>query len=166
MLEGELGHQGAQVLVASGKLLTLDGSQPFNIGMTLLPPVVPAKDREESLRLGLSEFDEISPSAEFVPNIQILGSADKLADLYHCMILGLCDLLLPQVGSPPGIVKADLSPLGHIEIDEIRLFVVLMREIHGFAVPETEEETLCLLVVVREDSHETVDYSFHSLKLD
>ena len=166
MLEGELGHQGTQVLVASGKLLTLDGSQPFDIGMTLLPPVVPAKDREESLRLGLSEFHEVSPSAEFVPNIQILGAADKLADLYHCVILGLCDLLLPQVGSPPGIVKADLPPLGHIEIDEIQLFVVLMREIHGFAVPEAEEETLCLLVVVREDSHETVDYSFHSLKLD
>ena len=83
MLEGELGHQGTQVLVASGKLLTLDGSQPFDVGMTLLPPVVPAKDREESLRLGLPEFNEVSPSAKFVPNIQILGAADKLADLYH-----------------------------------------------------------------------------------
>ena len=166
MLEGELGNQGTQVLVASGKLLTLDGSQPFNIGMTLFPPVVSTKDREESLRLGLSEFHEISPSAEFVPNIQILGSPDKLADLYHCMVLGLCDLLLPKVGSPPGIVKADLSPLGNIEIDQIQLFVVLMSKIHGFAVPETEEETLCLLVVIREDSHETVNYSFHSLKLN
>jgi hypothetical protein len=149
LLEGELGDQGTQVLVTSGKLLTLDGCQPFNVGMTLLPPVVPAKDREESLRLGLPEFNEVSPSAKFVPNIQILGAADKLADLYHCMILGLCDLLLPQVGSPPGIVKADLSPFGYVEIDEIQLFVVLMREIHGFAIPETEEETLCLLVVVR-----------------
>ena len=83
MLEGELGDQGTQVLVTSGKLLTLDCSQPFDIGMTLLPPVVPTKDREESLGLGLSEFHEISPSAEFVPNIQILGAADKLADLYH-----------------------------------------------------------------------------------
>jgi hypothetical protein len=41
-----------------------------------------------------------------------------------------------------------------------------MSEIHGFAVPETEEETLCLLVVIREDSHEVVYYSFHSLKLN
>jgi hypothetical protein len=41
-----------------------------------------------------------------------------------------------------------------------------MREIHGLAVPEAEEETLSLLVVVREDPHETADYSFHSLKLD
>jgi hypothetical protein len=41
-----------------------------------------------------------------------------------------------------------------------------MREIHRLAVPETKEETLGLLVVVREDPHETVHYSFHSLKLD
>lgn len=166
LLEGQLRHQGTQSLVTGGKLLTLDGGQPFDEGVTLLSPVVPAKHREEGLGLSLSELHEISPSAEFVPNVQILSAADKFADLDHCMTLGLCDLLLSQVGSPPGIVKADLSPLGNVEIDEIKFFVILMREIHRLAVPETKEETLGLLVVVREDPHETVDYSFHSLKLD
>ena len=87
LLEGELGYQGTQVLVTSGELLTLEGCQPFNIGVTLLPPVLSAKDREESLRLGLSEFHEVSPSAEFVPYIKILGSAEKIADLCHSMLL-------------------------------------------------------------------------------
>lgn len=63
--------------------------------MSFFPAVVSTKDREESLRLSLSEFHEISPSAKFVPDIQILSSADKLADFYDSMILRLCDLLLP-----------------------------------------------------------------------
>jgi hypothetical protein len=166
LLEGELRHQGTQVLVTGGELLALDGGQPFDEGVTLLPPVVPAKHREEGLGLSLSELHKIPPPEEFVPDVQILSAADNLSYLDNCMIFGLSDLLLPQVGSPPGVVKADLSPLGNVEIDEIQLFVILMREIHRLAVPEAEEETLGLLMVVREDPHETVDYSFHSLKLD
>ena len=42
LLEGQFGHQGAQVLVTGGELLALDGGQPFDEGVTLLPPVVPA----------------------------------------------------------------------------------------------------------------------------
>ena len=69
LLEGQLGHQGAQGLVTGGKLLALDGGQPFHEGVALLPPVVPAKHREEGLGLSLPELHEIPPPAEFVPNV-------------------------------------------------------------------------------------------------
>ena len=166
LLEGKLGDQGAQGLISRGQLLALDGGQPFHVGVPLLAPVVPREHGAEGLVLGLAELDKVPPPAQLISQIEVLGAADEFADLDDSVRLGLGYLLFPQVDGSPGIVEADLAALGHIEIDEIQLFVILMREIHGVSIPEAEEETLGLLVMVGENTHETVDNGFYSLELD
>ena len=82
------------------------------------------------------------------------------------MIFRLRDLLSSEVSSAPGIVESNLSAFCHVEVNEIQFLIVLVSEVHRVAIPETEVETLCLLVMICHNSHKTVHYGLYLLQLN
>ena len=106
------------------------------------------QDSIHSLLLILTQLHEVSPAAEFVAKIQILRVTSDLAQLDHSVVFRLVDLLAADVGCSPSVEEADFAPFCHVIVDKIQLFVVFISEIHGVAVPETQEPPLCLCVLV------------------
>lgn len=123
------------------------------------------KHRIHGLLLILPQLHEVSPSAQFIAEIQILRVACDLAQLNDCVILRFVDLLAADVSSAPGIEKADFTSLCDVKVYEIQLFVVFIGEIHGVAVPETQKPALSLCVLIGKHSHKALDNRLYSFEL-
>lgn len=70
-----------------------------------------------------------------------------------------------KVASPPTEVVSEFPFLCDVVLDEVDLLIVVMLEVHGVTVPEAEEASLALCVVLLEDPHEARHQGLHLAQL-
>lgn len=109
---------------------------------------MPREDRVESLGLVLAEFNEVSPSAHFVSQHEVLPGLSKSCQFHRRVHLRLMLLDFLEKGVPPSEVELDFPSLHDVEVNEIEFLVILMSEVHGVSVPQFQVAALALRVMI------------------